>query len=161
MAEDPPPLTHLDATGQAHMVDVSAKKPSHRRAVARATVRLGAAFDAWRAGTLAKGDAAAVVRIAGIQAAKRTAELIPLAHPIPITRVTVELTSRPDARAVDIRAAAETVAVTGVEMEAMTAASVAGLTLYDMVKSVARDARIDGVELVEKSGGRSGPWRRD
>ena len=154
-------LTHLDAHGQAHMVDVSDKPATQRRAVARAVVVLGAAWDAWQAGTLGKGDAAATARIAGIQAAKRTAELIPLAHPIPITRVEVDLEGHPDARSLSITVAVRTVGPTGVEMEAMTGAAVAALTVYDMVKGVARDVRIRDVELVEKSGGRSGDYRKE
>lgn len=158
--EDPTRLTHLDDTGAAHMVDISAKPATARRAVARALVELGAAFEAWSAGTLAKGDALAVARIAGIQAAKRTPELIPLAHPISISKVTVDVHTDADARRVALTATVETVGPTGVEMEAMTAASVAALTVYDMVKSQARDARIVTVELLEKTGGKSGPFRR-
>jgi len=142
------------------MVDVSGKPSTARRAVARASVELGAAFEAWSAGSLGKGDAVAVARIAGIQGAKRTFELIPLAHPIPIGAIAVDLVTDPSRRAVDVTAEVETVGPTGVEMEAMTGAAVAALTVYDMVKSLARDARIVAVELVEKSGGRSGSTRR-
>lgn len=142
------------------MVDVSDKPLTPRRAVARAVVQLGAAWDAWEAGALAKGDAAATARVAGIQAVKRTAELIPLAHPIPITRVEVEIEGQPDERSLSITVAVQTVGQTGVEMEAMTGASVAALTVYDMVKGIARDVSIRSVELLEKSGGRSGDFRR-
>jgi cyclic pyranopterin phosphate synthase len=154
-------LTHLDARGQAHMVDVSDKPSTHRRASARATVALGAAWEAWQSGTLAKGDAIATARIAGIQAAKRTAELIPLAHPIPITRVDVDIEGHPEDRSLSITVGVRTVGPTGVEMEAMTAATVAALTIYDMVKGVARDVRIREVELIEKSGGRTGDYRKE
>ena len=150
-------ITHVDARGEMRMVDVGDKPATRRRAKACARVRLGAA--ARRAlKTNAKGDVLAAVRVAGIQAAKRTAELIPLCHPLPLSRVTIEIVER--RWGVEIRSLAETVAPTGVEMEAMTAAAVSALTLYDMLKAVERGIVIERIELVEKSGGRSGVWRR-
>jgi cyclic pyranopterin monophosphate synthase len=150
-------ITHVDGRGEMRMVDVGDKPATRRKAKARARVRLGsAARRALRSN--AKGDVFAAVRVAGIQAAKKTAELIPLCHPLPLSRVTVEVT--PTSWGVEVTTEAETVAPTGVEMEAMTAASVAALTLYDMLKAVERGIVIERVELVEKSGGRSGTWRR-
>jgi len=142
------------------MVDVSEKPSTPRRAVARAVVQLGPAFEAWQTGTLGKGDAVATARIAGIQAVKRTAELIPLAHPIPITRVDVQIDDDASERTTTITVTVQTVGPTGVEMEAMTGASIAALTVYDMVKGVAREVRVRDVELLEKSGGRSGTYVR-
>jgi cyclic pyranopterin phosphate synthase len=167
---DSPPLTHLNARGEAHIVDIADKAPTRRRAVARA--RLEATPETLAAimgGTLKKGDALAVARIAGIMAAKKTAELIPLCHPIALTRVEVQISSdqispdqiSPESTSLLIVATAETTDRTGVEMEALTAASVAALTLYDMAKAMERGMRITGVELVEKSGGKSGDFRRD
>jgi cyclic pyranopterin monophosphate synthase len=142
-------LSHVDeTTGDVRMVDVGAKAVSRRRAVARARVRM-AATTAERLRSLPKGDALTVARIAGIQAAKRTSELIPLCHPLPLTLVEVDLTV--DDEGVTIEAAAETAAQTGVEMEALTAAAVAALTVYDMAKAVDKAMRIDGVELVSKT----------
>ncbi len=144
------------------MVDVGAKPVTERRAVARARVRMSpATAAAVMAGETPKGEALLVSRIAGIQAAKRTAELIPLCHPLPLTSVDVDLSVDTDAGLVEVIAEARTVASTGVEMEAMTAASVAALTLYDMVKGLERGVEIEAVVLLEKSGGRSGTWRRD
>jgi len=152
-------LTHLDQRGQAHMVDVGHKPASQRQAKARARLRLTpATLELLSAGSLPKGDALAVARIAGIQAAKRTPELIPLCHPLPLSAVAVDLTLEADG--VLIEATAKTTANTGVEMEAMTAAAVAALALYDMVKGVERGAAIEGVWLLEKSGGKSGVWQR-
>ena len=142
-------LSHVDeTTGDVRMVDVGAKAVSRRRAVARARVRM-AARTAERLRSLPKGDALTVARIAGIQAAKRTSELIPLCHPLPLTLVEVDLTV--DGGGVSIQAAAETTAQTGVEMEALTAASVAALTVYDMAKAVDKEMLIEGVELVSKT----------
>jgi cyclic pyranopterin phosphate synthase len=142
-------LSHVDeTTGEVRMVDVGAKPVSRRRAVARARVRM-APTTAERLRTLPKGDALTVARIAGIQAAKRTSDLIPLCHPLPLTLVTVDLSV--DGDGVAIEAAAETTAQTGVEMEALTAAAVAALTVYDMAKAVDKEMRIEGVELVSKS----------
>ena len=142
-------LSHVDeSTGEVRMVDVGLKPPSRRRAVARGRVRM-APSTALRLRVLPKGDALVVARIAGIQAAKRTAELIPLCHPLPLTFVEVVLTVDDDG--VAIEAAAETVAQTGVEMEALTAVAVAALTVYDMAKAIDKEMRIDGVELVSKT----------
>jgi len=154
-----PELTHLDESGRARMVDVGEKPATERRAVARATVRVSAqTAGKVRAGDAPKGDVLGVARIAGIQAAKRTAELIPLCHPLALTFVGVEGTVS-DGRII-LTAEARTTGPTGVEMEAMTAASVAALTVYDMVKGIERGAEIAEVVLLEKSGGRSGHWVR-
>jgi cyclic pyranopterin monophosphate synthase len=143
------------------MVDVGAKAASERRAVARARVRVSpATAAAVLAGDAPKGDVLAVARIAGIQAAKRTAELIPLCHPLALTFVGVEGSVDPEAGEISLVAEARCTGQTGVEMEALTAASVAALTVYDMVKGIERGAEIASVALVEKSGGRSGHWRR-
>jgi len=141
-------LSHVDDTGVVRMVDVGGKEPSRRRAVARAEVRMGAET-ARRLRELPKGDALATAQVAGIMAAKRTAELIPLCHPLPLSHVAVEL--EVGGGEVTILATAETIAQTGVEMEALTAASVAALTVYDMAKSVDKELEITGVRLVEKS----------
>ena len=152
-------LTHLNAAGHVHMVDVGAKLPSKRVAVAEARVHLGtAARRALVDPHSPKGDVLATVRLAGIMAAKRTAELIPLCHPLPSTHVSLQVTPR--AYGAHIEARAETVGPTGVEMEALTAVSVAALTLYDMLKALERGIRIEAVQLVHKSGGKSGPWQR-
>ncbi len=154
-------LTHLDETGAVRMVDVSGKATTLRRAVAQGTVVFGAeAFGLLRANKLAKGDALAVARLAGIQAGKRTAEWIPLCHTVPLTRldVAVELIAR--GRRARITATAEARFATGVEMEALVAVSAAALSLYDMAKGVDRSIAIEQIVLLEKSGGRSGTWRR-
>jgi cyclic pyranopterin phosphate synthase len=151
-------LSHLDDAGHARMVDVGAKEVSARRAVARAVVRMSAeTAEAVRRGDAPKGDVIATARIAGIQAAKRTAELIPLCHPLPLSFVDVRI--RVGDETVEIESEARTSAQTGVEMEALTAASVAALTVYDMVKGLERGVEIAEVALVEKSGGRH-DWRR-
>ena len=155
MAETRAQFTHFDAAGQAQMVDVGSKDVSRR--VARAAGRIlmrPETVALVRDGKASKGDVLGVARIAAIQAAKRTAELIPLAHPLPLTHVAIEF--RLDADAVAIEVTAETLDRTGVEMEALTAASVGLLTVYDMCKAVDRGMRIEGIYLVEKSGGRSG-----
>jgi len=153
-------LTHLDESGAAHMVDVSDKPVTGRLARARATVEMApATARAIREVTLAKGDALGVARIAGILAAKRTGELIPLCHPLPLDHVDVQLRIEDDR--VIIETLARTSSRTGVEMEALTAATIAALTIYDMAKAIDRGMRITGVELVEKSGGKSGTWRRE
>lgn len=159
---DEPRLTHLDQHGAARMVDVADKPPTRRSAVARARLRMApATLAAALAGDAPKGDVAAAARIAGIMAAKRTAELIPLCHPLPLTTVRVDF--RPverDGRAwLEIEARAETVGPTGVEMEALTAAAVAALTVYDMCKGLERGMVIEEIRLLEKRGGRSGTWR--
>jgi cyclic pyranopterin monophosphate synthase len=142
------------------MVDVGGKGVSDRRAVARAEVRMSpATLDAVRRGDAPKGDVIGTARIAGIQAAKRTSELVPLCHPLPLSFV--DVSAEIGAAAVVLTAEARTSARTGVEMEAMTAAAVAALTVYDMVKGLERGVTIEAVELLEKSGGRSGDWRRD
>jgi cyclic pyranopterin monophosphate synthase len=154
-------LTHLDSSGRARMVDVGEKPATERRAVAQAVVRVSAET-ARRvlAGDAPKGDVLGVARIAGIQAAKRTAELIPLCHPLALTFVGVEGSIEVSVGRIVLTAEARTTGPTGVEMEAMTAATVAALTVYDMVKGIERGAQITEVVLLEKSGGRSGLWRR-
>jgi cyclic pyranopterin phosphate synthase len=150
-------LTHLDAQGRAHMVDVAAKPITERTAVATCTVELSPTTAALLAdGELPKGDALALARVAGIQAAKRTSELIPLCHHIALTSVSVELDVDRGLGHVTITTTARASDRTGVEMEALTAASVAALTLYDLVKAVQKDAVITGLRLVRKTGGRSG-----
>jgi cyclic pyranopterin phosphate synthase len=154
-------LTHLDEHGRAAMVDVGAKPASDRRAVARAIVRVSPETAALvQAGDTPKGDVIGVARIAGIQAAKRTSELIPLCHPLALTFVGVEGVVDLASGAITLTAEARTTGPTGVEMEALTAVTVAALTVYDMVKGVERGAEIAEVVLLEKSGGRSGDWRR-
>ena len=153
-------LTHLDEKGAARMVDVGDKPVTRRMARARSRVRMSrATLELIVQGGLAKGDALATARLAGIMAAKRTPDLIPLCHPLPLTSVGVDLF--PEEAAVRIEATATTNASTGVEMEAMTAACVAALTLYDMIKSVERGAAIEEVVLLEKSGGKSGHYRME
>ena len=154
-------LTHLDAAGRARMVDVGEKPATERRAVAQAVVRVSSeTARKVLAGDAPKGDVLGVARIAGIQAAKRTAELIPLCHSLPLTFVGVEAQIDADTGQITLTAEARTTGPTGVEMEAMTAASVAALTVYDMVKGIERGAEIAEVALLEKSGGRSGHWTR-
>jgi cyclic pyranopterin monophosphate synthase len=154
-------LTHLDAAGQASMVDVSDKPDTARRARARAVVRVSPETAAKvRDGDAPKGDVIGVARIAGIQAAKRTSELIPLCHPLSLSYVGVEGTIDVQTGEIELIAEARTTGPTGVEMEALTAVSVAALTVYDMVKGVQRGAEIAEIALLEKSGGRSGHWQR-
>jgi cyclic pyranopterin phosphate synthase len=161
-AGDPEQLTHLDAAGRARMVDVGDKPATERRALARAVVRVSVeTAQSVVAGDAPKGDVLGVARIAGIQAAKRTSELIPLCHPLALSFVGVEGEVDLDAGEIVLTAEARTTGPTGVEMEALTAASVAALTVYDMVKGIQRGAEIASVVLLEKSGGRSGEWRRD
>jgi cyclic pyranopterin phosphate synthase len=153
------PLTHLNEKGEAHIVDIGDKAATRRRAVARARLEAQpATIAAILGGTLKKGDALAVARVAGIMAAKKTSDLIPLCHPIALTSVTVDIEA--DGPALQITATAETTGQTGVEMEALTAATVAALTLYDMAKSMDRGMSIARVELVEKTGGKSGDFKR-
>jgi cyclic pyranopterin phosphate synthase len=155
-------LTHLDDAGRARMVDVGAKDVTARRAVARAVVRMSpATAAAVRDGDAPKGDVLGPARIAGIQAAKRTWELIPLCHQLTLSFADVAAEVDADAGTVTLTAEARTTAQTGVEMEALTAASVAALTVYDMVKGLEKGVAIEQVVLLEKSGGRSGDWRRD
>ncbi|WP_256367077.1 MULTISPECIES: cyclic pyranopterin monophosphate synthase MoaC [unclassified Acidisoma] len=152
-------LTHFDAAGQAIMVDVSGKSVTEREATARARVTMRAETLAIiLGGTAKKGDVLGVARIAGIMAAKRTADLIPLCHPLPLSAVTVELTTDAGGSAVEIVATVRTVGRTGVEMEALTAASVAALTVYDMCKAVDRGMVVEGLRVVAKSGGASGDF---
>jgi cyclic pyranopterin phosphate synthase len=153
----PEKLTHVDAAGTARMVDVSSKPVTERRAVAEAVVTMSPATAAQvAAGDAPKGDVIGTARIAGIQAAKRTGELIPLCHPLGLDHVDVDI--QIDAGTITITATATATGRTGVEMEAMTAASVAALTIYDMVKGIERGVEITAVRLLEKSGGRSGTW---
>lgn len=160
-AGGPGDLTHLDASGAARMVDVGAKPATQRRARAEVTVRMSPATAARvLAGDAPKGDVVGTARLAGIQAAKRTWDLIPLAHQLPLSHVDVEIVVDGSSGAARIEAEASTTAGTGVEMEAMTACSVAALTLYDMVKGLERGVVIDGLRLLEKSGGKS-DWRAE
>ena len=156
-----PQLTHLNAQGEASMVDVSAKPQTQREARAEGKVRMAATtLRAILDGGAAKGDVLAVARVAGIQAAKRTSELIPLCHPLPLAKVAVEFRAEGEG-ALAINARCKVTGRTGVEMEALTAVSVAALTVYDMCKAMDRGIVIDGVRLLEKSGGASGSWQRE
>lgn len=153
-------LTHLDEAGAARMVDVGDKAVTRREATATGRIAMSTdAAVAIRAGAVAKGDVLAVARIAGIMAAKRTSDLVPLCHPLPITRVTLDLAV--DGAGVTATATVATDGKTGVEMEALTAATVALLTVYDMAKAIDKAMVIEGVRLLAKSGGRSGDWRAD
>ncbi len=155
-------LTHLDAAGNARMVDVGEKEVTRREAVAAASVYMEpATLELIETGGHGKGDVFAAARIAGIQAAKRCSDLIPLCHPLQLSSVTVELSTDRDRNAVDIIAGCKLAGRTGVEMEALTAASVAALTVYDMCKAVDRGMVIGDLRLLEKSGGASGDWRRE
>jgi cyclic pyranopterin phosphate synthase len=152
-------LTHFDKQGQAHMVDVGAKALTHRKALATGRITMQPATLALiESGNAKKGDVLGVARIAGIMAAKKTSELIPLCHPIALTRVAVEFEIDVQGRAVQCTATTETVGPTGVEMEALTAVQMALLTIYDMCKAVDRGMTIDGVRLLEKHGGKSGDF---
>jgi cyclic pyranopterin phosphate synthase len=160
MAQNHPHFTHFDASGQAHMVDVADKSETHR--VARAEGRIvmqPATLAMIRTGGAEKGDVLGIARIAAIQATKRTAELIPLCHPLPLTRIAVDFLVDETTNSVTIEITTETVGRTGVEMEALAGASVGLLTIYDMCKAVDRGMRIESVRLLEKSGGRSGHWQ--
>jgi cyclic pyranopterin phosphate synthase len=151
-------LTHLDETGAAHMVDVSGKAVTAREAVATGRITMSPeAATAIRTGTALKGDVLAVARVAGIMAAKKTAELIPLCHPLPLTRVAIELAV--DDTGVTATATTATDAKTGVEMEALTAVSVTLLTIYDMAKAIDKAMTITGIRLLIKTGGKSGDWK--
>ncbi|HKQ59780.1 MAG TPA: cyclic pyranopterin monophosphate synthase MoaC [Candidatus Polarisedimenticolaceae bacterium] len=154
-------LTHIGRGGRARMVDVGAKRRTLRRAVAEGRVQFGAAaFAALRENRLSKGDALAVARLAGIQAAKRTAEWIPLCHTVPLEHVEIEIELVPRRREAQVVARAAARWSTGVEMEALVAVAAACLALYDMAKALDRGASLEGLRLVSKSGGRSGTWRR-
>lgn len=153
------PLTHFDAQGEAHMVDVSAKAETHRVARATGLIRMQPeTFALVAAGQAKKGDVIAVARIAAIQGAKRTAELVPLCHPLPITRVAVDFELDAAAHAVRCTAQVETFGRTGVEMEALTAVQVGLLTVYDMVKAADKTMVMDGIRVLSKRGGKSGDW---
>ena len=151
-------LTHFDASGQAHMVDVSGKSPTMRQAVAEAVVVMSPETLALAQGGAAKGDVLGVARLAGIMGAKRTSDLIPLCHPLPLDKVSVDLVADPALPGIRITATARTTGRTGVEMEALTAASVAALTVYDMLKAAQKDMRIEGIRLLKKTGGKSGTF---
>ena len=152
-------LTHLSEEGEARMVDVSGKAVTEREAIAEALVVMPPdVLERLMTGKIPKGDVAAVARIAGIMAAKKTSDLIPLCHPIPLDAI--EVTIEPVGHGVRVVATVRTTGRTGVEMEAMTAVSVAALTVYDMVKSLAREVSVEGVRLLRKTGGRSGTWER-
>jgi cyclic pyranopterin phosphate synthase len=154
-------LTHFDAEGQAHMVDVSSKPDTFRAARAIGRIRmLPATLALIEAGEAGKGDVLGIARVAAIQGAKRTAELIPLCHPLPLTRVAIDFALDRATSTIQIQAIAETVGKTGVEMEALTAAAVGLLTIYDMCKAVDRGMSILDIGLTEKSGGKSGHWLR-
>ncbi len=155
-------LTHFDAKGEAHMVDVGAKADTHRIAVAEGTIRMAPeTFRLVRSGTAKKGDVIGIARIAAIMASKRTSDLIPLCHPIALTRVTVDFDLDDAASTVTCRARCECRGQTGVEMEALTAVQVGLLTIYDMLKAVDRGMTITNIGLLEKAGGKSGHWLRD
>ncbi len=161
MADRTREFTHLDARGAARMVDVGGKRVTARRAVATGCIRMApATLDRIEASTIAKGDVLATARLAGIMAAKRTAELIPLCHPLPIASVAIDLRPDREAGTLEIAATVSCTGRTGVEMEALTAVSVAALTVYDMCKAIDRDMTIADIRLKEKSGGRSGDWSR-
>jgi cyclic pyranopterin phosphate synthase len=153
-------MTHLNEAGEVHMVEVGDKAVTDREAVAEGLVAMSPELaERFFSADLPKGDAAAVTRVAGIMAAKKTAELIPLCHPIPLSGV--DLTLEPSGRGIKVVASVRTTGRTGVEMEAMTAVAVAALTIYDMVKGVERGVTIESVKLTRKTGGRSGTWERD
>ncbi|MFZ2989825.1 cyclic pyranopterin monophosphate synthase MoaC [Ideonella sp.] len=155
-------LTHFDAQGQAHMVDVAAKAETHRVARASGSIRmLPATFALVASGQAKKGDVIGIARIAAIQAAKRTADLIPLCHPLPLTRVAVDFVLDEAASAVHCTVQAETLGRTGVEMEALTAVQIGLLTIYDMCKAVDRGMTMGDIRVVEKQGGKSGHWVAD
>jgi len=152
-------LTHFDAQGQAHMVDVSDKPETAREAVAEGVVIMSPETLALAQGGAAKGDVMGVARLAGIMGAKRTSDLIPLCHPLPITKVAVDLVPDPSLPGIRVTATVRTAGKTGVEMEALTAVSTACLTVYDMLKAAQKDMRIEGIRLLSKTGGKSGEFR--
>jgi cyclic pyranopterin phosphate synthase len=155
-------LTHFDEAGRPRMVDVSAKPETERSAIARGRIRMdGATLDLVLSGRVPKGDVARIAELAGVMAAKKTGDLIPLCHPLPLTSVVVTVTPDDDLPGLAVTAEARTIGRTGVEMEALTAVSIACLTLYDMLKSGDRGMSIEGIELVEKKGGKSGDWTRE
>jgi cyclic pyranopterin phosphate synthase len=155
-----PALTHIDASGAARMVDVSEKPATERAATAEGRVVMSeATLELIRSGNAKKGDVLGVARVAGIMAAKRTHELIPLCHPLALSKVALDISSDPNLPGCVVRASVKVTGPTGVEMEALTAVSVACLTIYDMIKAVERGVRIEGIRLVEKKGGKSGHYR--
>ncbi len=159
--EQPKTLTHFNAKGDVHMVDVAAKAPTRRRAVAEGHIRMRPETLAMiGAGQHHKGDVLAVARVAGIQAAKKTAELVPLCHPVALTRIEIALEVQPRSSRVHCTVTAETTDRTGVEMEALTGVQTTLLTVYDMCKAVDRGMEMTAIRLVHKSGGRSGEWNR-
>ncbi len=162
MSASPSDLTHFDASGQAHMVDVGTKAETHRVARAAGAIRMqSSTFELIRLGGHKKGDVLGIARIAAIQAAKRTPDWIPLAHPIALTRVAAEFELDAATSTVRLEVTAETVGRTGVEMEALCAVSAGLLTIYDMCKAVDRGMTITDIRLLEKQGGKSGHWRSD
>ncbi len=152
-------LSHFDAAGQAHMVDVSAKPDTTREAVAEGVVIMSPDTLALAQGGATKGNVLGVARLAGIMGAKRTADLIPLCHPLPIAKVSLDLTAEPALPGIRVTATVRTTGKTGVEMEALTAVSTACLTVYDMLKAAQKDMRIEGIRLLAKTGGKSGEFR--
>jgi cyclic pyranopterin phosphate synthase len=159
-AKDRPALTHIDGKGEARMVDVSAKPATERVAIAEGRVVMSkATLDLIVSGNAKKGDVLGAARVAGIMAAKRTSDLIPLCHPLALSKVTLDIVTDRKLPGCIVRAMVKVTGPTGVEMEALTAVSVACLTIYDMVKAVERQVRIDGIHLVEKKGGKSGHYR--
>lgn len=161
MPKPTPKLSHFNARGEAHMVDVGAKAATHRRARAEGRIEMHAAtLDLIRQGAHAKGDVLGIARVAGIMAAKKTAELIPLCHPLALSHIEIGFEFLPDGPAVHCTACVETHGPTGVEMEALIAVEVALATVYDMCKAVDRGMTLSAIRLMEKSGGKSGPWQR-
>ncbi len=161
MTDAPASLTHLDSQGQAQMVDVSAKAQTVRQAVAVGRVRMQlATLEAIETGNTPKGDVLGTARLAGIMAAKQTAQLIPLCHPLPLQKVEVQITGDRQLPGYHIQATVKTKAETGVEMEALTAVSIAALTLYDMAKALEKSIQIETIHLVSKTGGKSGDWEQ-
>jgi cyclic pyranopterin phosphate synthase len=159
-ADEPKPLTHIGADGDARMVDVSEKTATERVAIAEGHVRMAAStLTAIVAGDAKKGDVIGAARVAGIFAAKKTADLIPLCHPLSLTKVSIDIAPDDALPGLAVRAEARCVGPTGVEMEALTAVSIACLTIYDMAKAIDRGMRIEAVRLIEKRGGKSGEWR--
>lgn len=152
-------LTHFDQSGQAHMVDVSAKEETAREAIAEGRVVMSRETLALAQGGAKKGDVMGVARLAGIMGAKRTADLIPLCHPLPIAKVSLDLTPDPDLPGIRVTATVRTTGRTGVEMEALTAVSTACLTIYDMLKAAEKGMQIEGIRLLQKSGGKSGDYK--
>lgn len=152
-------FSHFNAQGRAHMVDVSAKKETERQAMAAGSVRMNAeTFQLVKTGGIKKGDVLAVAQVAGIMAAKRTSDLIPMCHPLPLTSINIDFSLNEEELVIEIRSTVKCTGVTGVEMEALTAVSVAALTIYDMCKAVQKDMIIDNVRLLKKSGGKSGDY---